>query len=152
MRVEYHNEMELISRELTNSSVMVLATSASNKVTVRSICTIYNNGSIYFQTDKNMEKCRQIKVNKNVALTVGYIQIEGEASIVGAWDRHLDLLNQYIKKHKQSYERYKNLPTEIVVKVDITKVKKWSYVDNVPYVIEIYPQDKKITCSEYICN
>lgn len=138
------NEFKLIEEELKSYGVMILATTDNIKVSARSMCTIYEDGHIYFQTDKKLEKCKQIEINNNVALTVGFIQVEGVATIIGKWDEHPKLLNNYCKMHRKSYETYKDLSTEVVVKVEVARLKKWSYIDGTPYQLELLVKDKAI--------
>lgn len=124
MSDNFKKELKNIEDELSQKSSMVLATSAYDKVTARSVSTIFDSGFIYFQTDNNMKKYNQIKTNKNVELSIYFLQIEGTASDIGTWDQNPELLKLYITKYKNSYETYKNISTEIVIKIKNKKIKK----------------------------
>lgn len=145
----YKKEWALLESELNEKSVMVLATSFGGRVTARSISVIYNEGFIYFQTDRNMEKCCQLEKNPLVALTTGALQIEGVASVTGVWDDHPELMALFIEKHRNSYETYKNVPTEVVIKVKISRVKKWTYMEGEPWELEILTEKEQALYRKY---
>lgn len=84
---------------ITRNNKMVLATCSKNRVTARTVSIINQGLKIYFQTDIEFLKYRQIKENSNVALCQGNVQIEGQANgfraqrdpkgklkIVGLWE------------------------------------------------------------------
>lgn len=62
---------------------LVIATSANNKVTARTVTVIPYNKKLYFPTWNNTIKYSQIKENNNVALSVDAIQLTGTAVDVG---------------------------------------------------------------------
>lgn len=68
---------------LENSKSNILAICSNNRVTARDVYFASNDFSIYFVTSKAYEKYKQIQKNKNVALCLGNIQIEGIAIIKG---------------------------------------------------------------------
>lgn len=150
MNSTFEIEYELIEKELKKSGIIVLATSTNDKVTARSMCTLYHQGFIYFQTSSHLEKYKQIKANSNVALTTGYIQIEGKASIIGRWEDHPELCKEYCKKHLKSYDTYKHLPTQEVVKVKIERVKNWRYLDGVPYMIDLSMKNNQLRITKEV--
>lgn len=151
MKVEFEEELKILEIELSRKNSMVLATSANDKVTARSISTIYDSGFIYFQTDSSMEKYQQILINDNVALSVDFLQLEGKAADIGKWNDFPELLKKYIVKHKKSYDTYKTLPTEIVMKIQIKKIKKWNYINSAPLEIILFPLERRVTRCKYVC-
>jgi len=70
-------------REIQRNHVGVLATAEGNYVTARTIMLIYDGLKISFLTPTWTRKFKQISANKNVALAINNIQIEGVASIKG---------------------------------------------------------------------
>ncbi len=70
-------------RETQRNHFGVLATSEGNSVTARTIMLIYDGFRISFLTPTRTRKFKQISTNKNVALAINNIQIEGVASIKG---------------------------------------------------------------------
>ncbi len=61
----------------------VLSTAENNIVSSRMMSIVQINGIFYFQTDKTFRKYRQLTQNRNVALCIDNIQIEGEAEEIG---------------------------------------------------------------------
>lgn len=135
--LDFAVEKEKQFSELTGKKVMVLATCADNKVTARNMSVIFLDGKIYFQTDSVMEKARQIEKNANVALCVDNFQITGQARILGPWGENQQILDEYLKVHKNSYLRYEHLTTEVLVEVTVTHIKKWEYIDGEPFLYEM---------------
>ncbi|MDC7124155.1 MAG: pyridoxamine 5'-phosphate oxidase family protein [Spirochaetales bacterium] len=128
---ELKREIELM---LEKTKTMVLATSENNKVTARSICIINDGLDIYFQTDKNFEKCQQIKANRKVALCIDNFQLEGTAFEIGS---PLEPYNSYFQKnfqekHNGSFKTYSHLKNETAFKVEPTKITLWKYIDEKP--------------------
>jgi len=70
-------------REIQRNHFGVLATAEGNYVTARTIMLIYDGLKISFTTPTWTRKFKQISANKNVALAINNIQIEGVASIKG---------------------------------------------------------------------
>lgn len=62
----------------------VLATSADNRVTARTVDYASKGLDIYFLSWEHHNKCTQIKANPRVALCIDNIQIEGRAKILGS--------------------------------------------------------------------
>ena len=100
----------------------ILATSENNFVTARRMGLIPDGLTIYCWTQKNTRKYNQIKANPNVAVVVGFIQIEGKASIKKHPKDEPEFLEVY---KKQNPERYAG------------SVSHWHEVDYV--LIEIAP-------------
>lgn len=146
----YKMEIKKIENELNSKGVMVLATSSKDLVTARSVSTIYSNGSVYFQTDNRMEKYQQISQNHHVALTVGFLQMEGIAFDIGKWDDNPDLRDLYKSKHLDSYNKYKVLDSEIVIEVKLKKIKKWEYINKEPFEIVFELDKKQYTKTNYL--
>ncbi len=61
----------------------VLSTSENNVVSSRMMSVVQIEGAFYFQTDASFRKYRQLSVNRNVALCVDNIQIEGISEELG---------------------------------------------------------------------
>jgi len=74
---------KILWMELQNGKNMALATSADDKVTVRTVSGVSYNESIYIVTEKQSKKCAQIMLNDNVALCTDTIKITGIARLLG---------------------------------------------------------------------
>jgi general stress protein 26 len=143
------NDISNYMDQLSLKHIMVLATSSMDKVTARNMSVIYFENCIYFQTDSKMEKSEQIKENKNVALCIDNYQIYGKAYCIGKWDDNEYIKEKYFLVHKASYEKYKNLITEVVYKVDIEIIKIWEYREKFPFIVTIDLKNNTIKEQEY---
>ena len=116
---------------------MVLSTSKDNKVSSRMMSIIQINGQFYFQTDVTMKKYHQLKFNKNVALCIDNIQIEGVCEEkCHPLDNNL-FCNIFQKCFKGSFDAYSSLKNERLFVVKPLFVERWIYSDSIPY-IEIF--------------
>ena len=118
---------DLLFQKLAPSKIMALASSVNDYVMVRNVsCLIYNE-AIYFKTDKNFRKTKQLYENPHVALCVGGIQVEGLATIKGLVidepGRQFEKL--YQKYLWGSYNAYSHEEDEILVEVKPTFVELW---------------------------
>lgn len=125
--MEYNEAVQYLMNKLQPSKIMALASSVDNHVMVRNVsCLIYDD-AIYFKTDKNFRKTKQLYENPRVALCVGGIQVEGIATIKGLVvdepERKFEKL--YQKYLWGSYNAYSHEDTEILVEVKPTFVEIW---------------------------
>jgi hypothetical protein len=146
----FEQERQKIIKQLSERSIMVLATSANGEVSARSMSVFVHHGRIYFQTGSTMEKMAQIRANRNVALCFDNWQIQGEAKSLGNWDANPDLLPFYIARHEGSYRLYGKMKEQIVVEVTIRHVKRWDYVDRKPHIASFDFVNKTFTIEEYL--
>jgi general stress protein 26 len=131
----FEKKVDELFQSLGPNQIMVLATSANNKVTARSMSFIIDNGRLYFQTDKNFCKYEQMKINPNVAVCYNNIQIEGICKEIG---HPLDESNNtFALKYKEyfsgSYDTYSNLPSETAFEITPTLITIWGYEEGKPY-------------------
>lgn len=113
--------------KLAPSKIMALASSVNDYVMVRNVsCLIYND-AIYFKTDKNFRKTKQLYKNPRVALCYSGIQVEGKAEILGLVidepGRQFEKL--YQKYLWGSYNAYSHKEDEILVRVEPVFVEIW---------------------------
>jgi uncharacterized pyridoxamine 5'-phosphate oxidase family protein len=121
-------------RFLDAQSYLVLATSLNNRVTARTISCVNKGLTIYFQTDKNFLKVKQIEQNPNVALCAANIQIEGIAKTRNhPFDAiNAEFLELFKKKHALAFKTYAHLKNQIVIEVEPKFITFWKYIDNKP--------------------
>ena len=125
--MEFQEAKDLLFHKLAPSKIMALASSVNDHVMVRNVsCLIYDE-AIYFKTDKNFRKTKQLYENPRVALCFNGIQVEGIATIKGLVvdeeDRRFEKL--YQKYLWGSYNAYSHEDTEILVEVKPTFVELW---------------------------
>ena len=121
---------------LESEKTIILATAANNRVSTRAMSHINDGMVIYFQTGRNYLKSEQIRINPNVAISVAGYDIEGKATLLGhpLDDENSLFAKLYKEKHPQYTDIWSTYPEEIVVKVEIELVRKWSYIDGKPFI------------------
>jgi uncharacterized pyridoxamine 5'-phosphate oxidase family protein len=131
MQIDYDVLKEEVLQFLDKHKILFLATSADDRVTARAMSCVHVGPEIYFQTSKKSEKFAQLVKNPNVALCAANIAIEGVATI----GKHtMDPENEqfielYKKHHLGSYNKYSRLESNVVIRVDPTRVIFWKYDD-----------------------
>jgi len=128
---------------LEKETTLTLATCAGCRVTIRPMSHINEGLTVYFQTGKHYLKAQQISANPHVAMEVGTYEMEGVAEMIG---HPMDEVNQffiakYQTKHPNYAVRWSALPNQVIVKVEITLVRQWRYINGKP-TIAIYMGDK----------
>ena len=127
-----------IIKNLESNGHAVLATSASDRVSARMISYVVSGGKLYFQTDRNFEKYRQIVENNKVALCLGAIQIQGIAKILGlpGGGRYDGIVGELRKKHPHSLSVLYSAKADEIELVEISPVfvKVWSAGEGKPAI------------------
>jgi general stress protein 26 len=121
---------------LERENTISLATSADNRVTIRPMSHVNDGLTVYFQTGEHYLKSRQIRVNPNVAMAVGNLEIEGTAEIIGhpMNEANRIFIDLYSNKHPNHAGRWSTMPNQVVVKVEITEVREWRYIEGKPVI------------------
>lgn len=143
----------LLFQKLGTSKIMALASSVQDEVMVRNVsCLIYDE-KIWFKTDKDFRKTKQLYQNPKVALCVGGVQVEGIAVnkglVVEEPGRVFEqLYRQYLW---QSYNAYSHEDSEIIIEVTPRFVEIWdedeqrrafqTFVDFEKGACEVIPYD-----------
>lgn len=150
--MNYNEAVNYLFEKLAPSKIMALASSVNNHVMVRNVsCLIYDE-AIYFKTDKNFRKTKQLYENPRVALCVGGIQVEGIAHIKGLVvdepGRQFEKL--YQKYLWGSYNAYSHEESEILVEVKPTFVEIWDTDDkNKAFQIFIDFDNQQVEYKQY---
>lgn len=112
---------------MENSKSIVLATCSNNRVTAREVYFASKNFSIYFLTSKAYDKYKQIEKNKNVALCLGNIQMEGIAIIKGhpSLSENKIETNICLNKSRKELEHFIKYKNTILIEVLVTRVGIW---------------------------
>lgn len=149
IKMNYEKAYMEFWEDFGDSKKMVLSTSLNDIVTSRMMSIVAINEKIYFQTDNTFRKYEQLKGNHNVALCIDNIQIEGKCMDIGHPMAHADFCNAYKKCFTNSYDRYSFLENERLFVVTPTFIKKWTYIDGVPYMETFDIKDKKYLLQQY---
>ena len=150
--LSFQQAVEIMFSKLGTHKVMALATSVSDHVTVRNVSCIFYDGLVWFKTDINFRKTKQIFANPNVALCWSGVQIEGSAEnrglVVDEPDRKFERL--YQQYHEGSYNRYSHEDTEILIAVEPKFVEVWdTSEDNYAYQIFIDFEKESVEVKAY---
>ena len=112
---------------LGNSKIMALASSVNDYVMVRNVSCIFYDEKIYFKTDKNFRKTKQLMENPQVAMCWNGIQVEGIALNKGlVTEEPGHRFEEGYKKYLwESYNKYSHTDTEILIEVSPKYVEIW---------------------------
>ncbi len=130
--MEFNKALTACFKKLGRKKIMTIATSVNDHVTIRNISAVIYDQRIFFKTDKNFPKTRQLLLNPNVAMCYWGVQIEGVAVNHGLVKEQPDKIFQelYDKYWKTSYTAYAHEDSEILIEI-------------VPKKIEVWDQDKE---------
>jgi len=129
---------------------MVLSTSENNSVSSRMMSVIQIGGKFYFQTDVTMKKYRQIKSNRNVALCIDNIQIEGVCEEIGHPLDNSQFCSLYRECFQGSFNAYSSLKSERLFAVKPLFVERWIYSDGVPCIETFDIENKQYDYKKYV--
>ncbi len=117
---------------LGNSKIMALATSKNDHVFVRNVSCVFYDNKIYFKTDKNFRKSKQLLENPHVAICWDGIQVEGIAVnkglVVEEEGRRFE--QAYRKYLWGSYNAYSHEDSEILIEITPKFVEIWDQDSN----------------------
>jgi general stress protein 26 len=108
MEVPFEEAKSTIIQEFKKQERGYLATSENEKVTVRQMMFINEGLKLWFITDKDTRKVRQIKSNPNVAVAMGLnLQYEGVASMKShpLEEENRDFISAFKEKNLDIYTR-----------------------------------------------
>lgn len=148
----YEEAVELMVSKLGNYKIMALASSVNDYVMVRNVSCLFYNEKVYFKTDKNFRKTKQLEENPNVALCWSGVQIEGVALNKGLVIEEKD--RRFEKLYKEylwgSYNKYSHEESEILIEVIPKFVEIWdTSEENFAYQIFIDFIKKEVEVKEY---
>lgn len=132
MNYTFDQAVEIMHKKLGDWKIMALASCHDNYPMVRNVSCLFYNNKIYFKTDKNFRKTKQLYENPRVAMCWNGTQVEGEAKITGLVVDEPGRI--FEKKYKeflwQSYNAYSHTDTEILVEVTPHFVEIWDEDEN----------------------
>lgn len=148
----YEKSVKLMFEKLGNYKIMALASSVNDYVMVRNVSCLFYDEKVYFKTDKNFRKTKQLEQNPNVALCWSGVQIEGVALNKGLVVEERD--RKFEKLYKEylwgSYNKYSHEDSEILIEVTPKFVEIWdTSEENFAYQIFIDFVKKEVEVKEY---
>ncbi|MCD8222945.1 MAG: pyridoxamine 5'-phosphate oxidase family protein [Clostridiales bacterium] len=153
--LSFPDAVALMFDKLGTDKIMALASSVNDYVMVRNVSCLFYDGKIWFKTDKNFRKTRQLLQNPNVALCWSGVQVEGTARNCGLVVDEPE--RRFEKAYRQylwgSYNKYSHEDTEIIIEVTPRYVEIWDtsddqyayqiFLDFEKESVEVKPYDKK---------
>lgn len=127
---KYHTVIEQIG----DHASMVLATSNHDIVSARTMSVVVMDQSFYFQTDCNFRKHQDLLSNPHAALCFDNIQIEGLCKDLGHPRRHNEFCSTFQTYFRLSYDAYTTLENKRLWRLDPTKLQRWLYINEVPWI------------------
>ena len=142
--ITYEQAVSRMFEMLGNSQIMALASSKDDYVMVRNVSCLFYDEKIWFKTDKNFRKTKQLLENPNVALCWSGIQVEGTAKNKGlvAKGPGRVFAKGYKKYLWQSYNKYSHEDTEILIEVSPKYVEIWDTSDD-GYAFQLFVDFEK---------
>ena len=117
----------IMDQKLGDYKIMALASCVDDYPMVRNVSCIFYNDKIYFKTDRNFRKTKQLFQNPRVAMCFNGEQVEGIAE-----NKRLVVEEEgrvFEKKYKeylwQSYNAYSHEDSEILIEVTPKFVEIW---------------------------
>ena len=81
--ITYQEAVDRMFEMLGDSKIMALASSVNDYVMVRNVSCLFYDEKIWFKTDKNFRKTKQLLTNPQVAVCWSGVQVEGTARNMG---------------------------------------------------------------------
>jgi len=130
--MDYNEAVKKYNKKLGTHKIMALAASEDDLVTVRNVSCIFYDEKIYFKTDKDFRKTKQLLANPNVALCHDGTQVEGVARNRGLVAEQPDqkFAELYQKYWATSYNAYAHKDSEILIEVSPGFVEIWDQREN----------------------
>lgn len=153
--LSFEDAVSLMFEKLGDWKIMALASSVNDYVMVRNVSCLFYDNKVYFKTDKNFRKTKQLYENPQVALCWSGVQIEGIAQnkglVIDEPDRKFEKL---YKEHLWgSYNKYSHEDTEIIIEVTPKYVEVWdTSEDNYAFQIFIDFEKETVEVKQYDNN
>lgn len=126
-KIEFSEALHIMKEKMGDWKIMALASCVDSYPMVRNVSCIFYDDKIWFKTDKNFRKTKQLEENPRVAMCFNGTQIEGIARITGLVVDEPGRI--FEKKYREylwgSYNAYSHEDTEILVEVTPSFVEIW---------------------------
>lgn len=151
----FNEAVDIMFHQLGDWKIMALASCVNDYPMIRNVSCLFYDNKIYFKTDKNFRKTKQLFENPRVALCWSGIQVEGTAENKGLVTEEPG--RRFEKGYKEflwnSYNAYSHEDTEILIEVAPKYVEVWDtsedgyayqlFIDFEKEEVEVIPYDKK---------
>lgn len=132
----FERQKQIFLKRIGSHGVMVLAACTENRVTIRPMSVVVQDGKFYCQTDETFLKYKQVMENPRVALCYKNYSIEGMCKCIGKpHDKENIFFAQAFKKYfYASYKAYSAIATERLLEITPTFAYVWKYEMAKPYM------------------
>ena len=128
-------DFEAFKKTVEKEYVLYLATSSENDVTLRSVCPIIIDKTIYFYTGNTTQKYQQMKTNENIAFSIGVNGLyygQGKVEFLGSvlTDKNKSLKEIYQKKYEGAFEISapgEDINSNEFIGIHIRVLKEWLF-------------------------
>ena len=148
----FDQAVEIMFDKLGDWKIMALASCVDNYPMVRNVSCLFYDNKVYFKTDRNFRKTKQLFENPNVALCWSGVQIEGTALNKGlvVEEKSHQFETLYKKYLWGSYNKYSHEDSEIIIEITPQFVEIWdTSEDNYAYQIFIDFKTKSVEVKQY---
>ena len=148
----FDEAVDLMFEKLGTHKIMAQAASVNDEVTVRNVSCIIYDKRIFFKTDKEFRKTKQLLANPNTALCFSGVQIEGVASNLGlvAHEQNRKFAQLYQEYWATSYNAYPHTESEILIEITPRFVEIWDqHEDNRGYQVLLDYETKTVEVKQY---
>ena len=145
----FHEKEQELFEELGEYAIGALATCFEGKPYVRSVSCIFQNGKIYFQSDRTMQKAMHIKETPFVSVCFQHIQIQGICTEIESplHPSNKSFFQLFTEHYPRAAQRYSHMDNERVYQITPSRIETWRYIDGMPYQ-EIFDIDAKLYISK----
>ena len=148
----FDEAVSLMFEKLGTHKIMAQAACLDNEVTVRNVSCIIYDRRIFFKTDKDFRKTKQLLANPNTAICFSGVQIEGVARNLGlvADAQNRRFAELYQEFWATSYNAYPHKDSEILIEIVPKFVEVWDqHEDNRGFQILIDMDTGNVEVKEY---
>ena len=146
---DFNEKLDAFLSDFGKGRKIVLSTSEKGRVSSRMMSVVQIDGAFWFQTDKTMRKYHQLTVNRNAALCIENIQIEGICKEMGHPLANAVFCSIYQECFKGSFDAYSSLQNERLFVLKPLYIERWVYRDGVPYIEVFDPENCQYSCNRY---
>ena len=146
---DFTEKLDTFLSDFGKGRKMVLSTSENDRVSSRMMSVVQIDGRFWFQTDKEMKKYRQLLANKNAALCIDNIQIEGTCEEIGHPLDNTAFCSRFRECFKGSFDAYTSLKNERLFVLSPLFIERWIYRNGIPYVETFDMENRRYACDKY---
>jgi|AGTN01.1.fsa_nt_gi Uncharacterized stress protein (general stress protein 26) len=136
MELNYDKLKAGVAKKLRRARTITLATCGENGIAARTVCCNNDGLTLFFVTQKDSQKAKDIMANPNVALVVSErIRIDAVAELFGHPSGKPDYLKKSLRKFPIYARIFPTTPDDMLVIIRPTKIRIFGRAEQVLDVI-----------------